>query len=154
MAHPIAEHLERALRATVEVARAFPADKLDFWPAANAMTVGEQIDHLTLNLDHMIAPVARLYATQLVIDIGDDPVARLTQAVSRVNDVLCLVRERDWEVEADLPEGDGRSVIQTALIMLEHTAHHRGQLIIALRLLGIDPPPTWPLSWSAETASD
>lgn len=143
MAHPIAEHLERALRATVEVARAFPADKLDFWPAANTMTVGEQIEHVALNLDYAIAPIATTLAIPDAVCPVDGPVAHLTVAVQRVNEILSQIVDDDWAREISLPDGFRMTVMQSALVMLEHDAHHRGQLIVDLRLLGINPPKRW-----------
>lgn len=139
----IAETLERALGSTLEIARAFPADKLDFWPAPNMKTIAEQIEHLAHNLEYVIEPVAQLYDYSAVSGLPGELVPRLGRAVARVNAVLAAVPDDDWLREVEYPDGFTMSILQAALVMLEHDAHHRGQLIVALRILDIDPPQRW-----------
>lgn len=145
MSHPIPEYLERALEATVEVACAFPADKYDFWPTPQSMTVGEQITHLADTLDYIIRPIAARIAFELdPDDVADGPVSRLERMTTLVGEVLARLSEDNWEQVVEYPDGFAMTPQRAALVMLEHDAHHRGQLIVALRLLGIDPPRRWP----------
>jgi len=143
MAEVISEMLERALGATLEIVRAFPEDKLDFWPAPNMMTVGEQIEHLAHNLEYVVEPVAVLLNQTAGAPAPSEPIPRLERAVRRVNEVMAAVPERDWLRETDFPGDFSMSILRAALVMLEHDAHHRGQLIVALRMLEIDPPKRW-----------
>ena len=143
MTATIAETLERALGSTLEIARAFPDDRLDFWPAPNMKTVAEQIEHLAHNLEYVVEPVAALYDHSSQISPSSDPVPRLERAVARVNAVMAAVPDGDWVREAGYPGDFKMSILKAALVMLEHDTHHRGQLIVALRILGIDPPKRW-----------
>lgn len=143
MTATIAETLERALGSTLEIARAFPDDKLDFWPAPNMRTVAEQIEHLAHNLEYVVEPVARLYDLVFETSQSSDPVTHLERSVRRVNAVMAAVPDDDWLREAEYPDDFAMSILKAALVMLEHDAHHRGQLIVALRILGIDPPKRW-----------
>jgi uncharacterized damage-inducible protein DinB len=143
MTATIAETLERALGSTLEIVRAFPNDKLDFWPAPNMMTVTEQIEHLAHNLEYVVEPVAALYDHSSEASQSSDPVPRLERAVTRVNAVMAAVPEDDWLREVGFPGDFKMNILQAALVTLEHDAHHRGQLIVALRILDIDPPKRW-----------
>ena len=143
MTATIAETLERALGSTLEIVRAFPDDKLDFWPAPNMMTVTEQIEHLAHNLEYVVEPVAALYDHSSEASQSSDPVPRLERAVTRVNAVMAAVPEDDWLREVGFPGDFKMNILQAALVTLEHDAHHRGQLIVALRILDIDPPKRW-----------
>jgi uncharacterized damage-inducible protein DinB len=144
VSHPIAEYLEKALDATVEVARAFPADKYDFWPAPKSMAVGEQIEHLADNLKYMIEPIAAQAAIARAPEApADDPLSRLERVTARIGEVLAHLPEDAWQQTMSYPGDFTMTPARAALVMLEHDAHHRGQLIVALRLLGIDPPRRW-----------
>ena len=139
----ISETLGRALEATLAIARAFPEDRLDFWPAPNMMTVGEQIEHLSHNLESVVEPVAVLLNQDTASPSPSEPVARLERAIRQVNDIMATVPESDWLREAEYPGDFSMSILRAALVILEHDAHHRGQLIVALRMLDIDPPKRW-----------
>jgi hypothetical protein len=144
VAHSIVEYLETALHATLEVAGAFPADKYDFWPAPKMMAVGEQIEHLAENLECVIRPIAAMIGISSVSHEHDDtPLPRLEQITTHVADVLAHLPEDAWQQEVSYPGDFVMTPHRAALVMLEHDAHHRGQLIVALRLLGIEPPRRW-----------
>jgi hypothetical protein len=143
MTSTIAETLERALGNTLEVVRAFPEDKLDFWLAPNMMTITEQIEHLAHNLEYVVEPIATLYDHAPVAPPLNEPVPRLERAAALVNRVMAVVPASDWLRDVKYPDGYSMNVLQAALQMLEHDAHHRGQLIVALRILEIDPPKRW-----------
>jgi uncharacterized damage-inducible protein DinB len=143
MTETLAATLDKALNATLEVAQAFPDDKFDFWPAPNVRTVAEQIEHLAHNLEYVIAPIAATLGLSEPGPTQSEPIARLEQAVQRVRDVLGRVPNDGWMRSVEYPDGFSLSVLQGALAMLEHDAHHRGQLIVALRILEIEPPARW-----------
>jgi uncharacterized damage-inducible protein DinB len=143
MTETLAATLEKALTATLEVAQAFPDDKLDFWPAPNVRTVSEQVNHLAHNLEYVVEPIAENLDLSPVPATPSEPLARLERAVQRVREVVGSVPEDSWTRTIDYPDGFSMSVLQGALAILEHDAHHRGQLIVALRLLEIEPPQRW-----------
>src|SRR3972149_10991553 len=141
VAHPIVDYLETALHATLEVVGAFPADKYDFWPAPGMMAVGEQIEHLAENLEAVIGPIASLAGlTRVSDDHAAGPLSRLEQLTTHVGEVLAHLPDDAWQQEVSYPGDFVMTPHRAALVMLEHDAHHRGQLIVALRLLGIEPP--------------
>jgi hypothetical protein len=144
VAHPIVEYLEAALHATLEVAGAFPADKYDFWPAPKMMAVGEQIEHLAEDLEYVIGPIAVMIGIGGVSHEHDDaPLPRLEHLTAHVLEALAHLPTDAWQQPVSYPGDLVMTPHRAALVMLEHDAHHRGQLIVALRLLGIEPPRRW-----------
>lgn len=144
MSREAVEYLAKALGATVEIARAFPADKYDFWAAPQSMPVGEQIGHLAINNEYFIAPVAEMLRDTPPPDNSAlDPIVRLERSVSRMTDVLIRVPDDAWNRPLVYPDGYQMTPSRVVLTALEHDAHHRGQLVVALRLLEIDPPKRW-----------
>ena len=144
MSKDAVEYLSKALGATVEVARAFPADKYDFWPAPQSMTVGEQIGHLAMCLDYFIGPVGEMLQERAPADDPAlDPMQRLERAALRMTETLARVPAEDWNRSLAYPDGYEMTPERAVLVALEHDSHHRGQLIVALRLLDIEPPKRW-----------
>jgi len=144
MSSPIADYLVKALDATLDVARAFPLDKYDFWPTPESMTIGEQITHLADTLDYVIKPIAdRTGLRPPLEEIADGPISQLERMTAHVGQVLAQLNGDDWTRIVEYPDGFAMTPERAALVMLEHDAHHRGQLIVALRLLGIGPPKRW-----------
>src|SRR2546427_4965000 len=47
-----------------------------------------------------------------------------------------LVRDPATDLFARLPHGTGQTVLREALVLADHNAYHRGQLVLIRRLLG------------------
>jgi uncharacterized damage-inducible protein DinB len=138
------EYLARALDATVAVAQTFPADGYDFWPTPESMTVGEQIDHMADCVQEFFTPMAGKIGRPLpAIESADTPANRLASVAAWANEVLCQMPEETWTELFRYPDGYEMTPLRAVLTAIEHDAHHRGQLIVALRLLGIEPPKRW-----------
>ncbi len=141
--YPSPELLYRALGATLAVAEAFPSSALESRPAPGMMTVAEIIDHLAFNLEYVIEPIAAWLSLPKASTSATAPINRLQRANTRVRDVLDKVPHEDWLTDIAYPDNHTMSVVRAALVMLEHDAHHRGQLVVVLRALGIEPPKRW-----------
>lgn len=141
--YPSPELLYRALGATLTVAKALPATAFDTRPAPGMMTVGEIIDHIATDLDYVVEPIASWLQLPSPMTVPKDPVSHLEHANARVREILDKVPYEEWLTDISYPNGLTMSVVRAALVMLEHDAHHRGQLIVVLRSLDIDPPKRW-----------
>jgi uncharacterized damage-inducible protein DinB len=75
--------------------------------------------------------------------VGEEPRERLANSIAQVLDVFRKVGTEGWDTPVVMPGDHTMSIRKVALVLLEHDAHHRGQLIVMLRLLGIDPPKRW-----------
>jgi hypothetical protein len=47
-----------------------------------------------------------------------------------------LISDKDTDLFAKIPHGDGQTVLREALLAADHTAYHVGQLVLVRRLLG------------------
>jgi len=129
---------------TLEVAEKMPAEFYDFKPSPEQMTFGRQMLHiaganvfrveqLTGIASHIVPPEKADKATAI---------AKLTESFDYVIRVLPKVTPEqltkmykvDWR---DRPDVAGREMM---LGMFVHTAHHRAQCEVYLRLKGIKPP--------------
>jgi len=146
VAHSIVEQLERSLEATLRVAEACPDDQRGFYPVPGCMTADEQIEHMAHNFDWVIEPIADTLGITCATDKPGPPLDHLEWSQRRFLDVLSEVPDVGWDRKISYPEGFGMSVARGALVMLEHDAHHRGQLIIYLHLLEVEVPKRWPRS--------
>ena len=132
---------------TLEVADAMPAEFYDFKPTPEEMTFGQQMVHLAG------ANILRFYQLSGVkppsdphtkMNVHDRAVVikALQQSFDYVLAILPQLTaeqlqktfQTGWK---DRPEPNGRDMI---LNMFVHTAHHRAQCEVYLRLKGITPP--------------
>lgn len=129
---------------TVGIWAAFPDDTLDFRPAPQSRTLLEQ-------MEHQVQSEGRWMKTMLEVDTGDpNPADRSKQAfmakyrqdAERRLQVLRGKPDEWWLGETqffDVP----RSRAWVMLRRLNHSAHHRGQLVVYLRLLGRRVPSVY-----------
>jgi len=129
---------------TLEVAEKMPAEFYDFKPSPEQMSFGQQMLHiagtnifrfeqLTGIEPHVARPEKADKATAIL---------KLTESFDYVIRVLPKIRPEqltkmykvDWRGR---PEAAGREMM---LGMFVHTAHHRAQCEVYLRLKGIKPP--------------
>jgi uncharacterized damage-inducible protein DinB len=51
-----------------------------------------------------------------------------------------LVVDPNTNLHAEIPHGDGQTVLREAMLVADHNAYHVGQLVTVRRLLGCWPP--------------
>ena len=157
-----AKDLARSFRVvrknTIQIAEDIPEDKYDFRPAEGVRTVAETLRHLAVVTNWpMRAHGERL--TELKFEMFGEVMAQAKQAEAKLqtkSDVLKALQE-NGEVFATFMEGLSDDVLaehvsfppqaqmppKTRFEMListkEHEMHHRGQLMLVERMLGITP---------------
>lgn len=123
---------------------AFPDDSLSFRPAPKSRSVLEQ-------MDHQVRSEAHWMATMLGIDTGDPDPAEKT-ARGYIEQYRCDAARRlealrsqpdDWWRETEKFFDVGRSRAWIFLRRLNHSTHHRGQLVVYLRILGLRVPSVY-----------
>jgi uncharacterized damage-inducible protein DinB len=134
---------------TIDVAKAMPADLYDFKPNPDEMTFGEQMIHLAgANLYRFheitgIKPPFDFDPAKPPLSDKQNVLKLLEQSFDYVIEVLPQITpeqlKRTWHIPSwkGRNESDGRAMI---LNMFVHTAHHRAQCEVYLRVKGIKPP--------------
>ncbi len=129
---------------TLSMADTVPPDQYDFRPTPEAMTLGDQLLHLSANLGWL----ASAYLSE-----GENPVSESDKAL-RDKDSIRVVVARTYDHAISVlqkfdPKSLGDTVeffagpmtkMQVINLMSDHQTHHRGQLIVYLRLSGLTPP--------------
>lgn len=134
---------------TLEVANAMPAEFYDFKPNPDEMTFGQQMVHIAgadIFRFHEITGIE----PPVKFDPAKPPAADkqsalkfLEQSFDYVLTALPQITpeqlKRTWHIPSwkGRPDPDGRAMIMN---MFVHTAHHRAQCEVYLRVKGIKPP--------------
>ena len=123
---------------------AFPESAMEFRPAPKSRSVVEQ-------MEHQVQSEGRWMKTMLEIDTGDPNPRERTQKVfiekyredaTRRLEILRKRPEAWWEETANFFDVvRSRAWIMTRRI--SHSSHHRGQLIVYLRVLGLRVPSVY-----------
>mgnify|MGYP001591105958 FL=1 len=134
---------------------AFPSDAGPWRPAEGAFCVADLTRHLgRTERDFFVARVCGMPAR---VAVG--PEAALGKGGTELSGALAeldTLHEESCALLADLEKREGDQALQRRITtpvgaeiaawkwlraMCEHEAHHRGQLSLYLRMLGLDPPP-------------
>jgi uncharacterized damage-inducible protein DinB len=134
---------------TLEVADAMPAEFYNFKPNPEEMTFGEQMAHIAIGNVFRFNQITGA-PTPFAVDLSKPPATdkasvlkMLEQSFDYVIAVLPTITPEQLKRKWHLPtwkgrtDPDGRAML---INMLVHTAHHRAQCEVYLRVKGIKPP--------------
>ena len=134
---------------TLDVANAMPAELYDFKPNPDEMTFGEQMIHIA---------VANIFRFQQIsgvrpsfpFDLGNLPPSDKTSATKFLEQsfdfviaVLPQITAEQLKRTFHIPSWKGRNDPDARAMILNmfvHTAHHRAQCEVYMRVKGIKPP--------------
>lgn len=134
------EHWKTAAAYTIAIAEQMPAESYSFKPVPEEMSFAEQLVHIAQANNFMIGTVA-----------GQKPPMQKPLSLDKENVLKFLHESFDWTsalVAKFTPEQvqksyqmEGHAMAGADVLGLawNHTTHHRGQLIVYLRLKGIKP---------------
>lgn len=153
--HNMANSWRTVRNNTIQIAEEIPADKYNFRASDDTMTVAELLSHMATNTlwGVKVHFVDKTSAIQMQ-DFGDFNVAA-REAASKLTTKETIVEALKENGEAlarglegisdaalaevvTLPGGD-KTRFEMLLGLKEHEMHHRGQLMVIERLLGIVP---------------
>ena len=140
-----AKKWENAADYTLEVAELMPAEDYDFRPTPEIMTFGGQLQHMLRNMLWLSG--SYLGGEKAEFDLSGDVNYGKDELLSMLRQGFRLSKEAVSQLaKADLQEpvtffAGPMNKRQIVTLMNDHMTHHRGQIIIYLRLKGIKPPP-------------
>jgi uncharacterized damage-inducible protein DinB len=149
---------KRAIRGrTLEVLKKVPEDKLNWFPVAGVLSLGQLIHHIgqadmawgkVLNREWGLEEfLERRRQMDLVEVIGD--VESLTDELEGLEithqALLTWISNQSDEDLETIYDGAGMKATAREIILGlgEHESHHRGQIATYLRLLEVDKPQPW-----------
>ncbi len=136
---------QRSSTYLLEVAQAMPAEKYDYQPSEEVFTFGEQLMHIAANLYYLNATyISGEEPKDLDLDIDgktkEDIIQDLQEALAQVDTSYQTLASGEDEEELMLFGRIAADKKRVLMLMRDHVTHHRGQLVVYLRLNGILPP--------------
>ncbi|MEI7582296.1 DinB family protein [Runella sp.] len=135
---------------TLAVAEAMPEEKYAYKPTPEEMTFGFQFVHMAGNMYFLSAKLIRGIDTPIDINAllakateGKMSKKEIVELLSNAFDYAeaTIAQMTDKTLEEELDYWGGHSTKRKIVFLLnDHQTHHRGQLIVYLRLNGIKPP--------------
>ncbi|MHC4994387.1 MAG: DinB family protein [Planctomycetota bacterium] len=151
----ICQEFEEEAEATRRVIEALPADQLDFKPHEKSMTAGKLAQHI-VTVPAFMCDVMRAGEFKYD-DMGDEPPAldsidallgaldagleAVRAAAADIDDVAAMAPWRLTKGGETLMEVP--TLVVARSFMLNHLYHHRGQLTVYLRLMGVPVPSVY-----------
>jgi uncharacterized damage-inducible protein DinB len=136
---------QRSGKYLLDVAEAMPSDLYAYQPSEDVFTFGEQLMHIAANLYWLNATyISGDEVVDLDLDINGkskvDIISDLREAIAQVDMSYQRLQAGEDDEAVMLfgrVEADKKRVF---MLMRDHITHHRGQLVVYLRLNGILPP--------------
>ena len=136
--------LQNSKEYTLKVANLMPEEKYGFKPVPDEMSFGEQLLHISANLSWLTSSyITNVKAT----------VTKAAKQVQKKEEIIQLLKKTyDFAISAlKLFEASHltdtvsffagpKTKLQIINLISDHQTHHRGQMIVYLRLNGIKPP--------------
>jgi uncharacterized damage-inducible protein DinB len=134
---------KNATEYTLEFAQAMPEDQYGYKPVPAEMSYREQLKHIAANMVWLSS--SYLKGKHTAIDptkAGDSKkeiIGMLNQAFTYAKETVDALKEKDLNESVDFFAGimTRRRIL---LLMTDHVTHHRGQLVVYLRMNNVVPP--------------
>ncbi len=139
-----AQKLQHAREYTLKVATLMPEENYGFKPSAEEMDFGQQLLHLASNLG---------WLSSAYLSKGSNPVSKEDSKLKGKKEIIAVLdKAYDYALQAmqqvapkDLAEkvkffAGPMNTLQIINLLNDHQTHHRAQMLVYLRLKGIQPP--------------
>lgn len=134
---------KNATEYTLEFAHSMPEDQYGYTPTKVEMTYREQLKHIAGNMVWLCSSF--LEGKPTTVDptksgnSKKEVIAMLEKAFAYANQTIAVMTEKDLNETVDFLAGK-MTRRRILLLLTDHVTHHRGQLVVYLRLQNIEPP--------------
>jgi uncharacterized damage-inducible protein DinB len=149
---PFLNYWESVRERTRRVAQRIPPDEIEWSHAPGRFTLGDLVRHLAAIERWMYAETVKgrpsMYAG-CKADLADGYEAVINYLDERHTESVEIFRtlsDADLKAKCMTPAGTQITTWKWLRAMVEHEAHHRGQLYMMLGILGVDTPPLYGLT--------
>lgn len=149
---PFLEYFERVRARTRRVVELIPRDRLEWSPLPDAFSFGDLVRHLGAAERHMFAENARGLPSRYpghrreLADGYDETMGYFERMHAEALDIFRSLAEDDLMRRCETPGGASIPVWKWLRSMAEHEIHHRGQIYLMLRMIGVPTPPLYGLT--------
>lgn len=134
---------KNAMEYTIEFAKAMPEEYYGYKPVPAEMSYREQLKHIAGNMVWLSSSYLGGPTTDLdPVNAGDskkEVIAVLEKSFAYARKTIDLLTEKDLNRKVEFFAGT-MTRRRILLLMTDHVTHHRGQLVVYLRLKNIEPP--------------
>ncbi len=142
------ERLEQSRKYLLVVAETMPEELYDFKASPESLSFSENLLHIGYALDWHSQSLlggreSRDWNTDLVYKVSGKSKAEMIAVVDETFDAaIALIQKFEPEDLTDHLDyfGLDRSKRQIFLLLTDHITHHRGQMLVYMRLNGLTPP--------------
>jgi len=135
-----AKHWKTSVNYTRAMADKMPADGYSFKPTPAQMSFGEQVLHIASANASFAAAItggkSRSWDAKKTDRVS--ALAALDESAKLASDAIAKLTPELLQKTIKSEEGEMR-VEDLVMLMFDHTTHHRGQMVVYLRLKGIPP---------------
>ena len=144
------DYFNQIHRQTVRVVRCIPPDKVDWSFRSGRFTLGDLARHIAAANRYLFAEVAQGKPSSYSgcgrhLAPGLDEILAFSETLHQQS-VDIVSQLRDLNAKCVTPEGAAISTWKWVRAMVEHEAHHRGQIYIYLAMLEVPTPPLYGLT--------
>ena len=142
------ERLENSKKYLILVAETMPEDKYDFKATQESMSFAENLMHIAWAMDWhsqslMGGREARDWNTDTELKVDDkskkEMIAKVDETFEKTIEFISNFDIKKLEERLDY-FGSDRTKRQILLLLADHITHHRGQMLVYMRLNGLVPP--------------
>jgi uncharacterized damage-inducible protein DinB len=134
---------KNATEYTLEFAKIMPEEKYSYKPVEVEMTFGEQLKHIAGNMVWLCSSYLNGEKTTLdPVNSGNSKkeiTAVLEKSFDYARQTIDHLNEKNLNQQVDFFAGK-MTKRRILMLLTDHVTHHRGQLVVYLRLNGIEPP--------------
>ena len=142
------ERLENSKKYLILVAESMPEEDYDFKPTPESLSFAEHLMHIAWAMDWhsqslMGGREARDWNTDTELKVDNKSKEEMIAAIDRTFDItLAFIKSFDVHKLEDRLDyfGSDRTKRQVLLLLADHITHHRGQMLVYMRLNGLKPP--------------
>ena len=128
---------------TMEFARSMPEDYYGYTPTPVEMTYREQLKHMAGNMVWLCSSYLGGSAThvdpQKAGNSKKEIIAMLEKSFAYANQTISVLTEKQLNEKVDFIAGT-MTKRRILMLMTDHVTHHRGQLVVYLRMKNVEPP--------------
>ena len=149
---PFLDYWQSVRNRTKRVAACIPPEKMDWTYAPGKFTFADLIRHLATIERYMYAetvqgkPSAYAGCGKDLADGYDEVMAFMNRLDAESIEIFGKLSEEDLKSKCMTPAGTPITVWKWLRAMIEHEAHHRGQIYMMLSMIGVETPPLYGLT--------
>jgi uncharacterized damage-inducible protein DinB len=142
------ERLENSRKYLILVAETMPEDNYDFKASPESLSFAENLMHIGFAIDWHSQSLlggreSRVWKTDTVFKVVNKSKKEMIAVINKTFDeTITLIKQFDTnQLDDELDYfGLNRSKRQIFLLLADHITHHRGQMLVYMRLNGLVPP--------------